>query len=113
MEEHRESLLQGNAEDQERAQKIALVRVERLYPFPADIISDVLSKYPNRKEVVWCQEEPRNMGAWPMVDEWCGEILGGTPPRYIGRRASASPATGSSKAHKSEQRAIVEEAFKF
>ena len=113
LEERRELLLEGNAEDQEAANKVALVRVERLYPFPSDIISDILSKYPNKKEVVWCQEEPRNMGAWPMMDEWFSGVLDGIPPEYIGRKTAASPATGSPKHHKAEQKAIVEQVFSF
>ena len=63
LEQRREELLEGSSEEQSIAKKVALIRVERLYPFPSDIISEVLQKYPNRKEVVWCQEEPRNMGA--------------------------------------------------
>ena len=51
------------------------------------------------------------MGAWPMMDEWFGEVLGGKPPRYIGRKASASPATGSPKVHKSEHQEIILKLF--
>ena len=81
LEQRREELLEGSSEEQSIAKKVALIRVERLYPFPSDIISEVLQKYPNRKEVVWCQEEPRNMGAWPMMDEWFSGVLDGMPPR--------------------------------
>ena len=93
-------------------QRVALVRLERLYPFPKAEVEQVLQKYPGA-EIVWCQEEPRNMGAWPMMDEWLGGVLGGKPPRYIGRKEAASPATGSPQAHRAEQAAITEQTFKF
>lgn len=113
LEQRREELLEGSSEEQSIAKKVALIRVERLYPFPSDIISEILQKYPNRKEVVWCQEEPRNMGAWPMMDEWFSGVLDGMPPQYIGRNPAASPATGSPKSHKAEQAAIVKNVFSF
>ena len=63
-------------------------------------------------EFVWCQEEPRNMGAWPSYLQWFLDHVGGARlPRYIGRPASASPATGSHKTHKKEQQALIDEAL--
>jgi 2-oxoglutarate dehydrogenase E1 component len=91
--------------------RVALVRLEQLYPFPADEVRAVLSSYSSDAEVAWCQEEPRNMGAWPMMDEWMGTVLGGMPPRYIGRPESASPATGFHKVHKQEQQQLIDEAI--
>ena len=92
------------------ATDVALVRLEQLYPFPAAEIRTLLHKY-REVDVVWCQEEPRNMGAWPMMDEWLGGVLVGAPPRYVGRAPSASPATGSKKRHVVEQRALIAEAL--
>ncbi len=91
--------------------QIALVRLEQLHPFPRDAIEAVLASYPGA-EVVWCQEEPQNMGAWPMMDEWLGAVLGGRPPRYIGRPPAASPATGSHSKHKREQAELVDRALR-
>jgi len=96
--------------DKGGADKVALVRLEQLHPFPADAISAELSRYGDA-EVVWCQEEPQNMGAWPMMDEWMGSVLGGRPPRYVGRSPAASPATGSPSKHRAEQAALVDEAL--
>jgi 2-oxoglutarate dehydrogenase E1 component len=92
--------------------RIALVRLEQLYPFPEADIQPILDRAPKGVEVVWCQEEPRNMGAWPMMDEWMGRtILDGRPPRYIGRNSSASPATGSPSVHAHEQNTLITEAM--
>ena len=90
---------------------IALVRLEQLYPFPADQIEAVLARYADDAEVVWCQEEPQNQGAWPMMDEWMGELLGFRPPRYIGRPKAASPATGSKKKHVAQLERFLDEAM--
>ncbi|MEC7987858.1 MAG: 2-oxoglutarate dehydrogenase E1 component, partial [Myxococcota bacterium] len=92
--------------------RVALCRLERLYPFPSQLVSEEIQRFAGA-EVIWCQEEPRNMGAWPMMDEWLAEVLSGRPPRYIGRKKAASPATGSPSAHKREQRAIVDSTFNF
>ncbi len=94
----------------EGGQPVALVRLEQLYPFPEAEIRAVLAAHPGA-EVVWCQEEPQNMGAWPMMDEWLGGVLGGTPPRYAGRAPSASPASGSPRKHRREQAALVAKAL--
>ena len=88
-----------------------VTRVEQLYPFPEEEIREILSQF-NAPKITWCQEEPRNMGAWPMIDEWLCEMLDGGYPDYIGRSRSASPATGSSKIHKAEQSAIIDAVFR-
>jgi 2-oxoglutarate dehydrogenase E1 component len=90
---------------------VAIVRVEQLYPFPARALAAQLARYPNAT-VVWCQEEPENMGAWHFVDrriEAVLETLGGTArrPKFVGRREAASPATGLAKTHNAEQKALV------
>ncbi len=90
---------------------IALVRVEQLYPFPKVSLPKALAAY-SRAEVVWCQEEPENMGAWHFADRRIETVLGklggaAVRPRYIGRRSAASPATGLAKIHAAEQAALV------
>jgi 2-oxoglutarate dehydrogenase E1 component len=93
---------------------VAIVRVEQLYPFPIISLPRELAKYPNA-EVVWCQEEPENMGAWNFVDRKIeAELakLGTTKrPRFVGRVAAASPATGLARTHAAEQAALVNEAL--
>jgi 2-oxoglutarate dehydrogenase E1 component len=85
---------------------VALVRVELLYPFPAEAIVAEIAKYPGA-EVVWCQEEPKNMGAWPSFFHWFHEQIPGVRVRYVGRKEAASPATGSHKQHLAEQAELV------
>jgi 2-oxoglutarate dehydrogenase E1 component len=98
---------------------VALVRLEQLYPFPRKTLAKLLAQYPNA-EVVWCQEEPENMGAWTFLDRRIEASLAdagrvgtgpGARPRYIGRREAASPATGFYKVHNAEQAALVEDAL--
>lgn len=89
---------------------VALVRLEQLYPFPAEQIRAQLDRYDD-VELVWCQEEPRNMGAWPMLDEWFADALGGIP-RYVGRPAAASTATGFPELHAQQVSAFLSEAVR-
>jgi 2-oxoglutarate dehydrogenase E1 component len=91
------------------------MRVEQLYPFPARTLIQELARFPNA-EVVWAQEEPRNMGAWTFVEpllEWVLDHAktASRRPRYVGRPASASPATGQASKHASEQRAVCDQAM--
>jgi 2-oxoglutarate dehydrogenase E1 component len=107
--------LQKSRDDQP-ADHVALVRLEQLYPFPTADLARVLAHYPVGAELVWAQEEPRNMGAWRFVRERFldGDLTdpGRRVPRYVGRAASASPAPGSHKVHVVEQEAIVREALR-
>jgi 2-oxoglutarate dehydrogenase E1 component len=91
---------------------IAILRIEQLYPFPFSRLGVRLSQYPNA-EVVWCQEEPENMGAWYFVDRRIERALSGTSARpiYIGRPEAASPATGSARTHVKEQADLVDRAL--
>jgi 2-oxoglutarate dehydrogenase E1 component len=74
-------------------------------------MASVLARYSNAKEVVWCQEEPKNMGAWFFVQPILSELLqNGQTLRYAGRAAAASPATGSASMHDQQQNALLEEA---
>ncbi len=91
--------------------RVALVRIEQLYPFPFDALAKVLQRYRNA-EIVWCQEEPQNMGAWNFVDRRIEQVLGGLDvaakrPRFAGRAEAASPATGLFKRHVEEQAHLV------
>ena len=100
------------SEHREEYDKVALVRVEQLYPFPVDELKAVFKRYPNLEQVVWAQEEPKNMGAWDFMAFRLNKLLGGwLPVDYVGRRRSSSPAEGSSTAHKTNHAMIVEYAF--
>lgn len=106
-------LLKGR--EDARAAHVALVRVEQLYPFPGQELARVLARYAAEAELVWAQEEPRNMGAWRFLRERFAdgdvEAAAARPLRYVGRAASASPAAGSHRQHVQEQDAIVREAL--
>ncbi len=91
---------------------VAILRVEQLYPFPHKAFSTELKKYPNATEVVWCQDEPQNQGAWFFVQHYLHEnMMEGQRMGYSGRAASASPAVGYSHLHQEQQKALVEGAF--
>lgn len=94
------------------AAHVAVVRVEQLYPFPAQDLTEVFTLYPQMEEIVWAQEGPKNMEAWEFM-HWRLERLieKRWPVNYVGRRRSASPAEGSSTAHRKNQSMIVEYAF--
>lgn len=94
---------------QDRENDIAAIRLEELYPFPGDALGAALKPY-SRAEMVWVQEEPSNMGAWPYVSAALRELLGEVP-RSVGRPRSASPAEGWSDVHAATQRRIVAEAL--
>jgi 2-oxoglutarate dehydrogenase E1 component len=104
---------------EERARReikdVAIIRVEQLYPWPKAALVRELSRYKNA-EVIWCQEEPANMGPWTFVDrrlEFVMEEANSKPkrPLYVGRKAAASPATGLYKTHNIEQALLVEQAL--
>jgi 2-oxoglutarate decarboxylase len=90
----------------------AVVRVEQLYPFPVEELKAVLSRYPRASEVIWAQEEPKNMGAWNFVYERLTQMLPrGMQLRYAGRPERASPAEGDVSSHTVAQKALVAEAL--
>jgi 2-oxoglutarate dehydrogenase E1 component len=90
----------------------AIIRVEQLYPFPHKAFAAELKKYPNVSEILWCQDEPQNQGAWFFVQHYIHEnMLEGQKLGYAGRAASASPAVGYSHLHQEQQKALVEAAF--
>jgi 2-oxoglutarate dehydrogenase E1 component len=91
---------------------VSIVRLEQFYPFPLKRLREVLARYPHAKRLVWAQEEPKNMGGWTFVEQRLEESLPGTErPVYVGRAASASPATGSYAIHQAEQARLVAEAL--
>ena len=91
---------------------VAIVRVEQLYPFPHKAFSAELKKYPNATDVVWCQDEPQNQGAWFFVQHYIHEnMLDGQKLGYSGRASSASPAVGYAHLHQDQQKALVDGAF--
>jgi 2-oxoglutarate dehydrogenase E1 component len=89
---------------------VAIVRVEQFYPFPEDLLRRALSRYRKAEEVVWVQEESQNMGGWWFMEPRLRAM--GRPAEYVGRDASASPATGSHEVHKREQEELVEAAVR-
>ena len=94
---------------------VYLMRIEQFYPFPAHSLLNELTRFKGA-EMVWCQEEPKNQGAWNFIEpniEWVLERIKAktTRPRYVGRPASASPATGLAKQHKAQQDALVNDAL--
>jgi multifunctional 2-oxoglutarate metabolism enzyme len=92
--------------------RVAIVRLEQFYPFPLRSIRETLAKYPNATEIVWAQEEPQNMGGWTFVQDRLENLLPNCErARYVGRSASASPATGSYSIHQKEQAALIEQAL--
>ncbi|MBW6401213.1 2-oxoglutarate dehydrogenase E1 component [Roseomonas sp. HJA6] len=104
---------------QERRDKgvtdVAIVRVEQMHPFPAQALAKALAPYKNA-EVVWCQEEPENMGAWTFMDRRIEKVLTSIDikakrPVFVGREDAASPATGLARIHQQQQEALVRAAL--
>ncbi|MFI5202162.1 MAG: hypothetical protein ACHQNE_07230, partial [Candidatus Kapaibacterium sp.] len=93
------------------SKSVVLICVEQFYPFPATALKEAISTFLNAKEIVWCQEEPENMGAWTFMRPHLESLGVNLPIRYIGRRASASPATGFYAIHELEQKQLVGEAI--
>lgn len=90
-----------------------VLRAEQIYPFPDRQLQETLERYPNVKEIVWVQEEPRNMGSWDFVKEILYELLGDDQElSYSGRPHRSSPAVGEPNIHKTEQNRIIHEALK-
>jgi 2-oxoglutarate dehydrogenase E1 component len=91
-----------------KVETVAIVRLEQLYPFPSDGYEAVLRKYANAREIVWCQEEPQNQGAWYQIRHRLQEFAGARREvLYAGRASAAAPATGLMKVHEAEQQALV------
>ncbi|MEM1053443.1 MAG: 2-oxoglutarate dehydrogenase E1 component [Pseudomonadota bacterium] len=102
--------------DAEGIEDISIIRIEQLYPFPGDPLGLRFERMKNLKEVIWCQEEPKNNGAWFFVENQIEKSLElgghfGMRPFYVGRAPSASPATGLAKRHAEQQATLVAEAL--
>ncbi|MFN3233184.1 MAG: 2-oxoglutarate dehydrogenase E1 component [Alphaproteobacteria bacterium] len=101
--------------EKQKLDDVYLLRLEQLYPFPVQALTEEFERFPHAK-VIWCQEEPKNMGAWTFVEPQIEEILEGldhfvTRPIYAGRDAAASPATGLASRHARQQDKLVKQAL--
>jgi len=91
---------------------VAIIRVEQLYPFPHKAFSAEIKRYPNVTDIVWCQDEPQNQGAWFFVQHYIHEnMIEGQKLGYAGRPASASPAVGYAHLHQEQLKSLLEQAF--
>jgi 2-oxoglutarate dehydrogenase E1 component len=100
------------ARRERRLDNIAVIRIEQLYPFPHKQFAAEIRRYPNATEVVWCQEEPQNQGAWYQSQHYLRENMrAGQKLHYAGRASSASPAVGYAAKHNEQQKKLVETAF--
>ncbi|MBK1616126.1 2-oxoglutarate dehydrogenase E1 component [Rubrivivax gelatinosus] len=98
--------------EEKKAADVAIIRVEQLYPFPHKAFAAELKRFPNATEVVWCQDEPQNQGAWFFVQHYVHEnMLEGQKLGYAGRPPSASPAVGYSHLHQEQQKTLLEQAY--
>ncbi|MEM9628354.1 MAG: 2-oxoglutarate dehydrogenase E1 component [Pseudomonadota bacterium] len=96
--------------------KVAILRLEQLAPFPSEVLAEELLRYQNSVSLIWCQEEPRNMGAWsfvaPKLEAVYNELgFDQKRPIFAGRKAAPSPATGSHEQHVREQKKLIDEAL--
>lgn len=103
------------AKQQQKAEETALIRLEQLYPFPSEQLENEIKKFKNA-EIIWAQDEHKNMGAWSFVQEYIEEIMEKTKCnqhrlKYIGRPKSASPATGYASYHAQQQQKIINQIF--
>lgn len=93
--------------------EVHIIRIEQLYPFPKEKVEAILKRYPNLQEIVWVQEEPKNMGAWHYIAPTLFELASGSlTAGYMGRPDRSSPAGGDPHVHKKEQERIVQQALK-
>ncbi|MEP6920254.1 MAG: multifunctional oxoglutarate decarboxylase/oxoglutarate dehydrogenase thiamine pyrophosphate-binding subunit/dihydrolipoyllysine-residue succinyltransferase subunit [bacterium] len=102
----------NDARKKAEEKRVCIVRLEQFYPFPLERLREVVAGFPNAKELVWAQEEPKNMGGWTFVEPRLETLIPVcSRPIYVGREASASPATGSYSIHQAEQASLVQEAL--
>jgi len=97
--------------DGEGFDKLHIIRVEQLYPFPMAQIKEIIARYPNAKEIVWVQEEPKNQGPWRFVLEYLLELAEGKKVRYVGRPEMSSTSEGDTDSHKVAQAKVISEAL--
>ena len=101
-----------DARERMKNERVVFIRIEQLYPFPAKTLANILKKYKNA-DFIWCQEEPKNMGAWNTVRNYIDRTLEisklkATRVKYIGRKASSTTATGNLNKHLAQQKEILE-----
>ena len=104
------------AREKSKKNDVVLIRLEQLYPFPAKTLANVLKRYKKAK-FIWCQEEPKNMGAWNAMRNYIDRTLEminfkDINVKYIGRKASSSTATGNANKHLAQQKEILEKILK-
>ena len=104
------------AREKFKNKEVTFIRLEQLYPFPAKTLANVLKKY-KQAEFIWCQEEPKNMGAWNTVRNYIDRTLEminlkDINVKYVGRQASSSTATGNANKHLAQQKEILEKILK-
>ncbi|MCV2363793.1 2-oxoglutarate dehydrogenase E1 component [Paucibacter sp. DJ1R-11] len=98
--------------EEKKSADVAIIRVEQLYPFPHKAFAAEIKKYPGATELVWCQDEPQNQGAWFFVQHYVHENMAdGQKLGYAGRPASASPACGYAHLHQEQQKSLLDQAF--
>jgi 2-oxoglutarate dehydrogenase E1 component len=97
--------------DAENIREVAVLRLEQLYPFPESEVESFVEEFPAASEVVWCQEEPQNQGAWYQIRHHLQACVGKRDLKYAGRPSSASPAVGNYKVHLVEQKELVSQAL--
>ena len=104
------------AREKHKNDKVTFVRIEQLYPFPVKTLANVLKRY-SKASFIWCQEEPKNMGAWNTVRNYIDRTLemvnyGDKSVKYVGRKAASSTATGNFNKHLAQQKEILEKIVK-
>ncbi|MGZ8842117.1 MAG: multifunctional oxoglutarate decarboxylase/oxoglutarate dehydrogenase thiamine pyrophosphate-binding subunit/dihydrolipoyllysine-residue succinyltransferase subunit [Pyrinomonadaceae bacterium] len=100
------------AREKTEERRVAIIRAEQFYPFPKTALTEAIARYPNASELVWCQEEPKNMGGWIFMEGKFEDLIpGGDRLRYVGRAESPSPATGNYAVHVREQERLITEAL--
>jgi len=100
------------ARDQDKLEHVAIARLEQIYPFPDKLLKAELAKYPQLKEFIWCQEEPKNQGAWyQSKHHFTDHVPAKITVSYAGRDASAAPAVGKFHVHIEQQKAVVQSAL--
>jgi 2-oxoglutarate dehydrogenase E1 component len=104
------------ARDEKKISDIAIIRLEQFYPFPTKYLAAELARYSKANDIIWCQEEPQNMGGWSFVDRRIEQTLSSvnhrvSRPTYIGRAEGAATSTGSLKRHTKEQTELVDKAL--
>jgi len=97
---------------EENLKQVVLIRIEELYPFPVENLNVILEKYKNAEQLIWCQEEPKNQGAWDYFEpRFAAKLNHPCMVEYVGRDPSAAPAVGSAKIHAQQQKKLIREAL--